>query len=139
MLLLFCSFRLAFEGRQPLVPELVQEGAKLGEALGPHAVEASGGVASFIHEPGLLEDGQMLGDRRPRHVEMRGDLSRRELLVADEPQDLAPARSGDRLQCSLHARYVSICLRKCQLNIERARAYGRRPPTATSARTQAPL
>ena len=56
----------------------------------------------LVHEPCLLQHGQMLGDRRPRHVEVRGDLAGRELLVPHEPEDPAPVRGGDRLQRRFH-------------------------------------
>src|SRR4029079_17869746 len=87
-LLVFC---LAFERLEPRVPELLQELAQLGEALGSSAVEPPGAVASFVHEPGLLQQRQMLRDRRARHVEVRRDLAGRELAVAHEPQDRAAA------------------------------------------------
>jgi hypothetical protein len=77
---------------------LLEELAELLEALGPHAVQASRAVPSLAHEPRLLEDVQMLGDRRARHVEMGGDLARAQLTVADERENLPPPRSGDRLQ-----------------------------------------
>ena len=48
----------------------------------------------------------MLRDRRPRHVEMRRDLARRELALADERQDRAPARACDRLEGSFHGTLV---------------------------------
>jgi hypothetical protein len=44
----------------------------------------------------------MLGNRRPGDVEVSGDLACRELAVADERQDLAAARAGDRFQCGFH-------------------------------------
>src|SRR5213078_359944 len=71
LLLLFC---LALECAEALVPELLQ----LGEPFRAGPVEPPCPVASLAHEPRLLEDGQMLRDRRPRYVEMRRDLARRE-------------------------------------------------------------
>ena len=44
----------------------------------------------------------MLGDRGAGDVEVRRDLTRTELTPADEGEDLAPSRCGDRLQRSLH-------------------------------------
>jgi hypothetical protein len=46
---------------------------------------------------------------------MRRDLARCELLVADERQDLAAVRRGDRPESSFHGCYLSNYLRKCQL------------------------
>src|SRR5262245_16657210 len=107
----------AFEGFQPRRPEALEELAELLEALRPHAVQASRAVPSLAHEPRLLEDVQMLGDRRARHVEMGRDLARAQLAVADEGENLTPPRSGDRLQRSLHGFYVSRDLRKNQLTL----------------------
>src|SRR6266480_3358862 len=60
-LLLLC---FAFEGFQAQIPEALEELAELLDALGPHAVQASRAVPSLAHEPRLLENVQMLGDRR---------------------------------------------------------------------------
>src|SRR3954463_15495689 len=102
MLLSLLLFRLAFECLEPDVPELLQEVLELPEPFGTCPVQAPGAVASLAHEPRLLQDVQMLGDRWPRHVEVRCDLARAELVVADESEDLAPPRRGDRFQCGLH-------------------------------------
>src|SRR2546421_9569925 len=112
MLVLLLLFRFAFECLEPDVPELLEEVLELGEPLGTYAVEASGAVASLAHEPRLLQDVQVLGDRRPSHVEMRCDLAGAELLVANESEDLAPPRRCDCLQRSLHGHYLSRFLRK---------------------------
>jgi hypothetical protein len=48
----------------------------------------------------------MLRDRRSRHVEVRRDLARRELVVADESQDPTPARLGDRFERCFHGEVV---------------------------------
>src|ERR687887_913884 len=108
-LLLFC---LAFEGFEPHVPELLEEFLEFHEAFGACPVQAPGAVASLAHEPRLLQDVQMLGDGRPRHVEVGRDLAGAQLLVANEGQDLSPAWRGNCLQRCLHSRpYLSICLR----------------------------
>src|SRR6478735_3594115 len=113
-LLLLC---FAFEGFQARIPEALEELPELLEALGPHAVQASRAVPSLAHEPRLLEDVQMLGDRRARYVEVRRDLACAQLAVPDKRKNLPPPRSGDRLQCSLHTSYVSKYLRKTQLTL----------------------
>src|SRR3989440_1518878 len=102
ILLPLLSFCLDLERVEALVPELLQERLQLREPLGPRPVEAPGAVAALAHEAGLLQDVQVLRDRRPRHVEMPRDLTRGELTVADEREDLAPARRGDRSECGLH-------------------------------------
>src|SRR6185503_14099090 len=116
MLLLLLLLRFAFECLEPDVPELLQEVLELDKPFGTCPVEAPGAVASLAHEPRLLQDVQMLGDRRPRHVEVRGDLARAQLVVADERQNGAPPWRGDCFQCGLHGCYLSKRLRKCQLN-----------------------
>src|SRR3954451_18750082 len=98
-LLLFC---LALEGAEALVQELLQEFPTLGQPFRSYPVEPPRPVASLAPEPRLLEDVQMLGNRRPGDVEVSGDLACRELAVADERQDLAAARAGDRFQCGFH-------------------------------------
>src|SRR5438309_11102766 len=98
MLLSLLLLRFAFECFQADVPELLEELLELGEALGTNPVQASGAVASLAHEPRLLQDVQVLGDRRSRHVEMRRDLARAQLVSADEGEDLATPRSGDCFQ-----------------------------------------
>src|SRR3989442_11905570 len=101
------SFCLAFECFEPFVPELLEVRLELGESLRSRPVEALGAVASLAHQPSLLQDIQMLRDRRPGHVEVRRDLTRGELPVANEREDPAPVGRCDRLQCGLHARSVS--------------------------------
>src|SRR6266545_4037506 len=121
MLLPLLLFRFAFECLEPDVPELLEEVLELGEPFGTCQVEASGAVASLAHEPRLLQDVQVLGDRGTRHVEVRGDLACAELAVADEREDLASPGRGDCFQRGLHARYLSKDLRKKQLKDDRAR------------------
>src|ERR1700693_6369953 len=104
MLLPLLSFCLAFQHLEPLAPEVVEESPPLDEPFGPRAVETSRAVAPLIHEPCLLQHGQMLGDRRPRHVEVRRDLAGGPLLVPHEPEDPAPVRGGDRLERGFHRR-----------------------------------
>src|SRR5512132_1754065 len=115
MLLLLLLLCFAFECPEPDVPEALQEVPELDQALRSRPVEAPGAVASLAHEPRLLQDVQMLGDRRPRDLEVRRDLAGAELVLADEAQDRAPSRLGDGFQCGLHGCYLSRHLRKCQL------------------------
>src|SRR6266487_6883324 len=115
MLLLLLLLRFAFECFESHVPELLEEILELGEPLGTYAVQASGAVASLAHEPRLLQDVQVLGDRRPRDVEVGCDLAGAQLVVADEREDLAAPRRRDGFECGLHDWYVSIFLHKKQL------------------------
>src|SRR5436309_1061463 len=110
------SFCLAFERLQPVSPEVVEERPQLDDPLRAGPVQAPGAVASLAHEPRLLQHAQMLGDRRPRQLEVRRDLAGGQLRLRDEPQDRAAVRRGDRFQSSLHdGAYLSRCLRKLQL------------------------
>src|SRR5829696_9087902 len=98
MLLSLLLLYLAFEGVEPHVPELLQEVLELDEPFRTCPVQAPGAVASLVHEPRLLQNVQVLGDRRPRHVEMRRDLACAQLVVTDEREDAAPRRCGDCLE-----------------------------------------
>src|SRR5512133_4132179 len=116
MLLLLLLLCFAFECLEPDVPEALQEVLELDEPLRSRPVETPGAVASLAHEPRLLQDVQVLRDRRPGHVEVRRDLPGAELAVTDEREDLTSPRCGDRFQRGLHGDYLSRCLRKRQLN-----------------------
>src|SRR5205085_4202787 len=111
MLLLLLLLRFAFECVQARAPELLEEVPELAEPFGTGAVQAPGAVASLAHESRLLQDVQVLGDRRSRDVEVRRDLAGAELVVADEREDPAPPRLGNRFQCGLHEQYLSKDLR----------------------------
>src|SRR5262249_52190334 len=122
---------LRFECLEPAVPEAVEEVPQLDEPFGTGPVEASGAVASLAHEPRLLQDVQVLGDCRPRDLEMRRDLAGAELVLPDEAQDRAPSRFGDGLERSLHGNNLSRRLRKRQLNYPINGLTKRPPPRQT--------
>ena len=102
---------------------MLEELLELREPFGTHAVQAPRAVSSLAHEPRLLEDVQVLGDRRARHVEVRRDLACAELACPDEGENLPSSRRGDCLQCGFHVSYVSICLRKKQLTFAETAGY----------------
>src|SRR5436190_8304904 len=104
MLLPLLLLRLAFECFQPHVPELLEELLELGEPFGTYPVQALRAVPSLAHEPRLLQDVQMLRNRRPGDVEVRRDLPGRELAVPHQGQDLASPGCSDCLQRGLHRR-----------------------------------
>src|SRR4051812_3484527 len=58
------SFRFPLERLEPGVPEAFEERLEVLEALGPRPVQAPRSVAPLAHEPRLLQDGQVLRDRR---------------------------------------------------------------------------
>src|SRR5436305_4516334 len=90
------------EAREAPWQHVGEEAVKVIEALRAHAVEAAGAVAPLAHEPGLLQHLQMLGDRRLRDLEARGDVTRAQLAAGQQPKDLAPLGLCDRLE-DLHA------------------------------------
>src|SRR5689334_10994656 len=71
MLLPFLLLCLAFECLEPDVPEALEKVLQLDEPLRTRPVEASGAVASLAHEPRLLQDVQVLGDRGTCDLEVR--------------------------------------------------------------------
>src|SRR5215210_6982640 len=100
--MLFLLLRLSLECLEPLVPELVEKRLQLRKPFRPGLVEAPRAAAPLAHETRLPEDVEVLGHRRPRDVEVRRDLPRRELPGSHEGEDPAPPRRGDRLERSLH-------------------------------------
>src|ERR671935_2561791 len=106
MLLPLLLFRFAFECLEPGVPEAFEEVLEPREPFSPGSVQASRAVASLVHEPRLLQDVQMLGDRRPRDVEVGCDLAGSELAVADEREDLPSPWGGNCFERGLHRRVV---------------------------------
>src|SRR5436190_4640541 len=96
------SFGIVLQRVEPLAPESVEERLQVGEPLRARTVEASRAVPTLVHETRLLQNAEVLRDRRPRDVELRGDLPRGELPLADELEDPAAAGLGDCTQCSFH-------------------------------------
>src|SRR5437588_2203224 len=92
-LLSFCFTLQRIELR---VPETVEEPLQLAEPLRTRAVEPLRPVPPLVHETRLLEDAEMLRDRRPRDVELRRDRAGRQLLVSHQLEDLPPPRLRDR-------------------------------------------
>src|ERR1044072_3255372 len=60
-LLVLCGDLQALE---PVAPERFTKRPQILEPLAPHAVEAFRALAPLVHEPGTLEDSEVLGDRR---------------------------------------------------------------------------
>src|SRR5256714_2404860 len=89
-----------------------QEGVQVGEALGPHAVQASRPLAPLADQARLLEHLEVLGDRGLGHVEARRDVAGAALAAGEQAQDLAARGLGDRLE-DLHQHNLSTRLYKC--------------------------
>jgi len=88
---LFLVLGGGFESTQALGPENLEVGPELGDRLRARAIEALRAVPPLGDQPRLLQDAQVLGDRRSRDVEAAGDVADRELLARDEAKDLAAA------------------------------------------------
>ena len=79
------------QGRRP---HPVEEASELDEPGRAGPVEPPGAVFPFVEQSRPLEHGEVLGDRRPSHFEVGGDLAGRDLLGRDELEDGAPAGFG---------------------------------------------
>src|SRR3954447_480662 len=109
-LLPFLCFRLALQLRQAERPEALEELLELLQALRPGAVEAPRSLAPLAHETGLLQYAQVLRDRGARHLEARCDLAGRQLVLADQLEDLAPPRLSQSLDGRLHVDKCKVSL-----------------------------
>src|SRR5262245_37178026 len=124
MLGLLLSLCLALDRLEPGVPKRFEELSQLREALGARPVQAPGTVSPLAHEPRLLQDGQMLGDRRSADVEVGRNRARGQLVVTDETENRAAPGRGDRLQSGFHA---AECKRSLTLGQAYAYATRRQP------------
>src|SRR3981081_2724029 len=97
-LLLLLSFGLSLQRLELLVPEAVEKRSQLGEPLWARSIEALCAVPPLVHETRLLQHAQVLGDCWARDLEMRCDLTGRQLPAPDQFEDPAPPRLGDRAQ-----------------------------------------
>src|SRR6516164_4141858 len=73
-------------------------GAEGPESVLVGSVDPAGTLPALYHKPGLLEHAQVLADRRPRHLELRRDLSCGQLPVPYQFQDAQPTGRRDHLQ-----------------------------------------
>jgi hypothetical protein len=64
--------------RERLVPERVEVGPQVGQCLRVHLVEAAGADLAVDHQPRVLEDLEVLRDRRAADRELAGELADRE-------------------------------------------------------------
>jgi hypothetical protein len=81
---------------ETICPELVDELAEAREPLWASAVEAPDPVTALVHQSGMPQHGQVLGDGGTGDLEVRRDLARAQLVIPYEPENLASARLGDR-------------------------------------------
>src|SRR5688500_9052725 len=111
----FLVFRSQLQPLQPHVPETLDKGLEVGEALRPRPIQPARSLAALRHEAGLLENRQMLRNGRARHVEPRCDLSRAELAGCHELENPAAPRLREGANRCFHLPIVSTILRKVQL------------------------
>ena len=82
-------FRL--ERGQRLVPELIEPAAQRTEAVRVDVIDAARALGAIGHEPGLLEDLEVLRHGGPAHRHLPGDLADRARTGAQLLEHL-PAR-----------------------------------------------
>src|SRR5205823_14287578 len=96
--------------RQPVevvFPHLGENSPQRSESSSVRLVQTGGTTTTGCHQIRLLQDTQVLRDRRPADVESRRNLSRRALFVPYQTKDLAPTRAGYCPQLHvLHETYV---------------------------------
>src|SRR5438445_2772837 len=93
---LFFLLRGGLQRAKARIPEVLEIRAQLRDRLGSRPVEALRAALALGHKVRLLEDAQVLRDRRPCHVEAACDLSNRELGQRHHPQDLAASGLRNR-------------------------------------------
>jgi hypothetical protein len=77
---------------QALGPEDLERGPELSDGFRSRAVQALRAIPPQGDEAGVLQDAEVLRDRRPRDVEAARDVADRELLARDQAKDLAASR-----------------------------------------------
>src|ERR687895_1568603 len=80
---------------QSLCPEALHELAQPAKPLRHRPVETPGSLPALHDQSGFLQHRQVLGDRRPRDLELGRDLTGGELRIPDELEDAPAARLGD--------------------------------------------
>jgi hypothetical protein len=101
------GFDRPLEVGQAISPELLEVVPQPGKPLRAGTIQPSGPSAGDGNEADLLQDPQVLGDGRARHLELRGNFPRRELLAEHHPEDLPAARLGDGMENGFH--FPLIC------------------------------
>jgi hypothetical protein len=84
------------ERTQALGPEHFERRPQLSDGLRSRPIEPLGPVPPFGHKASVLEDAEVLRDRRSRDVETARDVADGELLARDEAKDLSASRFTKR-------------------------------------------
>src|SRR5467141_3656299 len=80
------------ERTQALGPEHFERRPELSDGLRSRPIQTLGPVPPFCDKARVLEDAEVLRDRRPSDVEPARDVADGELLARDEAKDLAASR-----------------------------------------------
>jgi len=95
-------------GRQGAIPELIEVGAQLAEAVAVDLVDAAVAGAAVDNETRVLEHLEVLGDRGPADGQPAGELADRARASGDALEDRAPggiAKGGPAVnRVSRHSR-----------------------------------
>src|SRR5262249_34577484 len=98
----------------PEPAERSQPGIHLLKGLRSQPVETALCVHGGLHETGLAQHPQLLGDGRLRHLELTLDLSNRLLGRGQETQDRASVRLRDDVEHGFHAPNILHGAYTCQ-------------------------
>jgi hypothetical protein len=79
-------------GRQGLAPIGLELGAKCSEPFGIWVVDPTSPSAPIDYQPGLLQDLEVLGDRRPADRQLEGKLADRSRTIGQSLEDRASSR-----------------------------------------------
>jgi hypothetical protein len=60
-------------------------------------------LTALRDQTAVLQDAKVLRNGRAAHLEVRGDLPCRQLMVTDQPDDFPPVTLGDGPNRSFHA------------------------------------
>jgi hypothetical protein len=93
---------VVFEAVEVRRPELAVRGepvVQLRERFRANAVKAPLRFGARFDESGLLEDAEVLGDRRLTDAEAVDEVTDRPFAVAEQIQDLQPARFAKGFEC----------------------------------------
>jgi len=94
-------FQIAREGielRLPKAPVFLDPSRRRFEWPAVELAAAQPALLLALDQPGRLQDVQVLGDRRQRHLEGLGQLPHRDLAQRQACQDRAPGWIGQRAE-----------------------------------------
>ena len=83
-------------------------GVDLSERLGVQRAHAGGALRMVDHQPRTAQQPQVLGDRRPTHSEIAGDLADRSPPLAQQRQDLPSCRISQRFENFIHTYIMQL-------------------------------